>query len=262
VIADNHNHFLMAGDIDLILGAAAEAPIDEIAFCEHVFNITEARESIDGLDRIRPEGSALSHGEYLRTVHHAAERAAIPVRVGMELDVRPDEPEFERQMEAFVDRYGEAWDVAIGSVHTITGRVSVHALPSAPAEEAWDDYVDRLLSAVSSGRFDVVSHPVRLGTVLEGMPEALPDRLGELAASAAEADVALEVNGSDYRQRPDLVEHLIRACVRSGTAISLGSDAHVPRAVGRVANAVPLLRELGVTNVARFVRRSRELVPL
>jgi len=98
--------------------------------------------------------------------------------------------------------------------------------------------------------------------VLEGMPEALPDRLGELAASAAEADVALEVNGSDYRQRPDLVEHLIRACVRSGTAISLGSDAHVPRAVGRVANAVPLLRELGVTNVARFVRRSRELVPL
>ncbi len=262
MIADNHNHFLMAGDIDLILGAAADAPIDEIAFCEHVFNITEARQSIDGLDRIRPEGSALSHGEYLRTVHHAAERAAIPVRVGMELDVRPDEPEFERQIEAFVEQYGDAWDVAIGSVHTISGRVSVHALPPTPADEAWDDYVDRQLAAVSTRRFDVVSHPVRLGHVLEGMPDALPGRLGELAASAAEADVALEVNGSDFRHRPDLVEHLIRGCVRHGTAISLGSDAHVPRAVGRVANAVPLLRELGVTQVARFVGRTRELVPL
>ena len=147
MIADNHNHFLMAGDIDLILGAAADAPIDEIVFSEHVFNITEARQSIDGLDRIRPEGSALSHGEYLRTVHHAAERAAIPVRVGMELDVRPDEPEFERQIEAFVGQYGDAWDVAIGSVHTINGHVSVHALPPTSADEAWEDYLDRQLAA-------------------------------------------------------------------------------------------------------------------
>jgi HisJ family histidinol phosphate phosphatase len=262
VIADNHNHFLMAGDIDLILGAAADAPIDEITFCEHVFNITEARESIGELGRIRPEGSALSHAEYLRTVREAGERSRIPVHVGIELDVRPDEPDFERQIEAFVDEYGEAWDVAIGSVHSISGRVSVHALPTVAPEAAWDDYVDRQLQAISSGRFDVVSHPVRLGQVLEGTPDGLPDRLGELAAAAADADVALEVNGSDYGHRPDLVGHLVRACVRHRAAISLGSDAHVPRAVGRVANAVPLLRELGITQVARFSRRSRELVPL
>jgi histidinol phosphatase-like PHP family hydrolase len=180
----------------------------------------------------------------------------------MELDVRPDEPVFERQIEAFVEVYGDAWDVAIGSVHSISGRASVHARPSVDASEAWDDYVERQLAAVACGRFDVVSHPVRLGFAVDGMPASLPDRLDELAATAAEADVALEVNGSDYRNRPDLVEHLVRACVRHGTAVSLGSDAHVPRAVGRVANAVPLLRELGLTKIARFVRRSRELVPL
>jgi histidinol phosphatase-like PHP family hydrolase len=129
-------------------------------------------------------------------------------------------------------------------------------------DEAWADYMERLVIATSSHRFDVISHPIRLGNSVPGIPAAVPGLLGELARVAAREQVALEVNGSDLRRRPDLIDVYVDALATHGAPVSLGSDAHLPRSVGGVRGVIPLLRERGITRIARFDQRQMELVPL
>ena len=46
--------------------------------------------------------------------------------------------------------------------------------------------------------------------------------------------MALEVNGSDLRVYPELVQLLCESIARAGAPVSLGSDAHRPHGVGAV----------------------------
>src|SRR4051812_15799172 len=101
VIPDNHNHFLMAGGIDLMLAAAAEAGLEEIAFAEHLFHMNEARAAIPVLGAMRPEGQPLDHRTYVETVRAAGERSPLDVVVGIEIDARPDDEAFEAAVAAF-----------------------------------------------------------------------------------------------------------------------------------------------------------------
>ena len=246
-----------------MLAAAAARGLAEIAFCEHVFHVVEALDAVPWLGRFRPEAAPLGHADYARAVREAAERAALPVRLGVELDVYADDPEVDRGTVAFVEAHGAEWDVALGSVHVIAGDIDVHGPElRIGVEAAWEDYQRRIAAAARSGSYDVVTHPVRLGEALRGAPTRLAELLDESARAAAESGTALEVNGYDTHNRPDLVEELIRACARHDTPISLGSDAHSPPMVGSVLAALPMLQRAGVERVARFERRRLELVPL
>jgi histidinol-phosphatase (PHP family) len=263
VIPDNHNHYLMAGGIDVMLAAAARERLDEIAVTEHNFHIVEQLELAPYLRRWEPEGGPITHAEYVETVRGAAHDASLVVRLGIELDVRADDPELERGTQAFRDAYGADWDLVLGSVHVIRDDVPVQDVEIAfPAADAWEDYLQRVGTAAASGRYDVVTHPVRLGFSIPGMPSAVPSLLDRVARTAAYEGVALEVNGSDLRHRPDLVQELITACARHRTPVSCGSDAHLPGSVGCIRDALPLLRAAGITHVARFEHRRRELVPI
>lgn len=263
MIPDNHNHFLMAGGIDVMLAAAAREGLSEIAFAEHVFHINEALDEVPYLRRWRPEGGPLSLDEYVRTVREADGAGGVVVRLGIELDAIPDDVDFERRTQAFRQAHPVDWDVVLGSVHVLRDDVGVQdARILFPAADAWEDYLQRIGAIAASGRYDVITHPVRLGFSLPGMPAAVPSLLDRVARTAAHEGVALEVNGSDLRHRPDLVSTLVRACARHRTPISLGSDAHLPGSVGGVKDAVPLLREAGIREVARFRARVLELVPL
>jgi histidinol phosphatase-like PHP family hydrolase len=122
--------------------------------------------------------------------------------------------------------------------------------------------MERLVLAASSHRFDVISHPIRLGNSVPGIPDVIPGLLEDLAHVAAREHVALEVNGSDLRRRPDLVHVLLDALAKHDAPVSLGSDAHLPRSVGGVRGVIPMLRARGIARVARFERRQMELVPL
>ena len=103
---------------------------------------------------------------------------------------------------------------------------------------------------------------MRLAQSHPDAPPFVATRLGELAETAARADVALEVNGTDLERRPDLVEILVDACARHATAVSLGSDAHRPQKAGRVRAAIPLLRRAGIDRIVAFELRNRIAVPL
>ena len=260
---DNHNHFLLAGDIDAMVAAAEKAGISDLVFSEHNFHLDEARDAIPYLaERWTPEGPPLPVERYVEQVRAAGEGADVHVLLGLEVDVRPEDPAFERASDAFTATRDD-WDVVLGSVHTLSDDVSVQdeSISMRPAE-AWADYAERLLIAAGSRRFDVISHPVRLGNSVAGIPDAVPGLLEELARVAAREGVALELNGSDLRRRPDLIEVYVDALAKHGPPVSLGSDAHLPRSVGGVRGVIPLLRSRGIERVARFEHRQMQLVPL
>jgi len=264
VIADLHNHYLRAGEVDAMVEAAARAGVAEVAITEHVFHLTEAREASTYLrTRFVPEGTPLPHAEYVAAVAAAAARASIPVRVGVELDVRPEDEELAATTARLRTELGAIWDVVIGSVHVIDEDRDIHLLDDARLPDAiWADYVGRLRHLVASGLYDVVSHPVRLGTSLPGVPATVPALLDDLARDAARHDCPLEINGTDHRRRPDLVRLLVISCARYKAPVALGSDAHRPGRAGCVVDTLPLLRELRVGSAANFVRRVRADLPL
>jgi histidinol phosphatase-like PHP family hydrolase len=261
---DLHNHYLRAGDIHAMTRAAVAAGVDELGFAEHVFHIEEARAASPYLrDRFEPEGPPLSHAAYVADVRAAAAAAPIPVRLGIELDVRPEDAALEQAIAEFRAAHGAAWDIVIGSVHVIDGDEDIHALQDRrPPLAIWRDYVERLRAAVASRRYDIVSHPVRLGFGLGETPAGVAGLLLDLAREAARHDCPLELNGTDLRQRPDLVALLVAACARVGAPVALGSDAHAPRRAGCVLEGIPLLREHGIRSVAAFVARQRFDRPL
>ena len=253
----------MAGGPEPMLAAARGRGLLEIAFCEHVFHVQEALDAIPWLRRFHPEGEPMSHAAYAAAVRGAARDAGVTVRLGLEIDVYPDLEGYEEAVAALAATYGGDWDVALGSVHVLSGEADVQGRTFAAEPEAvWADYLARVAVAASSGRYDVITHPVRLAYSLPDAPRLLLELLDRAAGEAAAADVALEVNGFDAALYPALVRELVAACVRHGTAISLGSDAHRPEQVGSVLAALPMLRELGVREVASFDRRERRMVPL
>jgi histidinol phosphatase-like PHP family hydrolase len=260
---DNHNHFVMAGGIGPMVEAAERNGISDIAFSEHNFHLDEAREAIPYLAaRWTPEGPPLPLARYVEEVRAAGERSRVRVLLGLEVDVRPEDDAFERATDAFTARRDD-WDVVLGSVHTMSDDVSVQDEPVVMApDDAWADYLGRVTIAAGSGRFDVISHPVRLGYSVPGIPAAVPSLLEGVARVAASEGVALEVNGADLERRPDLVGLLVAILARYDAPVSLGSDAHLPNSVGRARAVLPLLREHGVKRIARFERRQLELVPL
>ena len=196
---DNHNHFVMAGDIDAMVEAAERQGISAIAFSEHNFHLDEAREAIPYLAaRWTPEGPPLPLARYVEEVRTAGERSRVQVLLGLEVDVRPEDDAFEQATDAFT-AHRDDWDIVLGSVHTMSDDVSVQDEPVAMSpDDAWADYLGRVTIAAGSGRFDVISHPVRLGYSMHGIPAAVPSLLDGVARVAASEGVAVEVNGADF----------------------------------------------------------------
>jgi histidinol-phosphatase (PHP family) len=267
VVHDNHNHLVANGDAAAMLRAAEAAGLAGFAFTEHVFHIDEARAASRYLGTRwegELEGPPIGVDRYLAEIRSAAEAVpAVAVTVGLELEHWPDDPRVGEVQDAFIASRAGDWDIVLGSVHCLTGDHSIFD-PSMPlsAGEAWDDYLERLGDAVEHGGYDVVTHPVRLAVSRPDVPGDLAARLDALAERAAASDTPLEVNGSDTRGYPELVRLLCESIGRAGARVSLGSDAHYPRRVGGVLDAVEMLRAAGVREAVAFERGVRRDVPL
>jgi histidinol-phosphatase (PHP family) len=266
-VHDNHNHLVANGDALGMVRAAEAAGLASFAFTEHVFHLDEARAASRYLGTRwdgELEGPPIGVERYLAEIAAAGEAVpAVAVTAGLELEHWPDDPGVREVQDAFVASRAADWDIVIGSVHCLSGDHSIFdaSMPLA-ATEAWDDYFARLADAVERGGYDVVTHPVRLAVSRPDVPSDLTERLDRLAGLAAANDVALEVNGSDVRVFPDLVQLLCASIGRAGAPVSLGSDAHYPRRVGAVLPGVEFLRAAGVRTAVAFERGRRRDVPL
>ena len=266
-VHDNHNHLVANGDAVSMVRAAEAAGLASFAFTEHVFHLDEARAASGYLGSRwdgELEGPPIGVERYLSEIAEAGEAVpAVAVRAGLELEHWPDDARVREAQDAFVAEHAGDWDIVLGSVHCLSGDHSIFDtdIPMS-SEVAWADYMERLCDAVEHGGFDVVTHPVRLAVSRPDPPAELGGWLDRLAALAAANDVALEVNGSDVRGYPELVQLLCESIARAGALVSLGSDAHRPRRVGAVLDGLGLLRAAGLHEAVAFERRRRTVVPL
>lgn len=263
LIADNHNHFLMSDPVTMAAAAAARG-IDTIAFTEHAQHLCEVRRAIPYLaNRWAVEGRPLARRAYLDAIDDARADAPIELRAGLELDARPHHHEYERLLDELVAPADPEWDVIIGSVHVLSDDSGIEETRGATDTLAvWRDYAELQAAAAASGRYDILSHPVRLGFSVPGRPASLPDLLDQITRAAAVHGVAVEINGNDLSVRPDLVTELVASVRRRGAHVSLGSDAHLPAAAGAVTAALPLLQAHGISHCALLRQRRLELVPV
>ena len=253
------SEYFTAGNAERYRAAAEEHGIQELGVAEHVYRFSAALEvwehpfwrqwATDDLD------------EYCGFV-----REETDLRLGIEADFVPGR---EDRIANLLD--GRDWDFVVGSVHFLrdasldTEDYSIWGTGES-AEKIWRRYFDTIAESALSGLYDVIGHPDLVKVWGDKAPR--PDKdlryFYEPAVEAfAEAGVAVELStaglrkpvGEQYPARPYL-EMILEA----GCPIALSSDAHLPEQLGfRYEQALELLDELGVKELAVFERRQRRM---
>jgi histidinol-phosphatase (PHP family) len=241
--------------------AASERGIELLGVSEHVHRFTQAlevwrhpwweRSAQDDID------------EYCRFV-----REETDLKLGIEADFIPSrEDRMANLLEA------REWDYVLGSVHFL-GDLAVDddewdVWTSADPDKVWRRYFETLGEAARTGMFDILSHPdlVKVWGKERPLPEGDLRRFYDLAMDGiAESDVAIEVStaglrkpvGEIYPARP-----FLEMCLEAGRPVTLSSDAHEPNDLAyRYEEAVEMLQEIGVTEIAVYERRERRMEPL
>lgn len=196
---------------------------------------------------------------------------------GIEVCYQPDRMDF---ILDFLERCD--FDLVILSVHYF-GAEAVHVRANwagLDAVEGTRRYLETVLDAVQfcerlhddRGRvFDVLGH---LDVVKrysqrflgENKVARFGDLLDEILSTCLRADVIPEVNTSTLRQDMDEpmpgADTITRYIRLGGSAVSLGSDAHLPTNVGAdFDRAVAVLRSTGINHAAVFKKRERLIIP-
>jgi len=176
----------------------------------------------------------------LQDIELARKDARIPVFIGMEANIIG--------MDGQIDLEGwvvEKLDVVVVGLHKLDS--SGHQ-----PEELVREYLNAVMNVMERQRVDILAHPFHFHSYLA--PHLSPDEIDQFAKLAAERGVAVELN-SKYRV-PD--ENLLRACLREGVKLSIGTDAHTVAEVGRVDWPMTMLRRVGARQedmiLDRFLR--------
>jgi len=121
-------------------------------------------------------------------------------------------------VEANVDADGNVVDVADDVLADLD---VVVASPHSGLGEDGGDQTERLIAAVEHPHVDVLGHPS--GRLINDRP-AMEFDVAALAAAAAAADTALEVNSNPHRL--DLWGSAVQTAVEAGATIAVDTDAH------------------------------------
>jgi histidinol-phosphatase (PHP family) len=258
--------YFTAGNVERYREAADERGIEELGAAEHIHRFVQsldvwqhpwyrhwARDDID---------------EYCDFLRGAG------LKVGIEADFLPGrEDRLQNLLEA------RDWDYVVGSVHFLRDdAVDLHGEPdwaswdiwrATDPERVWRAYFETLGEAARTGMFDILAHPdlVKVFAGRVPVPEGDLRRFYERAMDGiAESDVAVEVSTAGLRKPAQEIypaPAFLEMCLDAGRPVALSSDAHLPEQVGHeYERALELLDGLGVTEIAVFEGRSREMEPL
>jgi len=242
--------------------AASAAGIEELGVSEHVYRFEQAL-SIWDHPYWREQATDDLDGYCLFV------REQTDLRLGLEVDFVPGR---EERTANLIDRC--ELDYVIGSVHFVGDlavdfdRFDVWERGETP-EEIWRRYFGMLAEAARSGLFDVLAHPdlVKMWGSARPLPVGDPRRYYEPAVEAiAESGIAVEVSTAGLRKPVAEIypsRSFLAWCVEAGVPVALSSDAHRPEQIGfAYGEALQLLNDVGVHELAVFERRRRKLAPL
>lgn len=168
------------------------------------------------------------------------------------------------------------YDVVIGSIHNLRGRLDFHHMQSfedAPVEDMINEYFDEIIQMLEWGNFDILAHityPFRYIYNICGYIEDInkySKKVDELLKLCAEKDKALEINmgGLNYpinKPSPD-IDTVKRYKQLGGRLVSVGSDSHYAERIGfGIERAYQIAREAGFDFVAMYNERKVSEFPI
>jgi histidinol-phosphatase (PHP family) len=255
--------YFTPANVDRYRAVAEERGIAELGCAEHIYRFVQALDvwqhplwrdsAVDDLDAYA--GFVRSHTD---------------LRLGIEADFIAGRDD---QMATLLGSI--EWDFVVGSVHF----VGEHAVDHDGYEvwdhrthgpdELWRRYFVTLGEAARTGLFDILAHPdlVKMWGSRRPVPEGDLRRFYELAMDGiAASGIAVEVSTAGLRKPVGELypsREFLSMCVEAGCPVALSSDAHVPGDVGRdYDEALALLDDVGVTELAVFERRERRMEPI
>ena len=245
---------------------ASEHGISELGVSEHIYRFRQALElwrhpfwegyARDDLD---------AYCEFVR--------GETDLRLGIEADfVRGAEDRTAAMLEA------RPFDYVVGSVHFIReGAVDMDEYSAwgtgggSSAEHVWSRYFETVAESARSGLFDIIAHPDLVKYWGPAHPDRIPARdlryfYEPTVEALAESDVAVELSTAGLR-KPAGEMYPARAflamCAEARVPVALSSDAHRPEDVGAgYEQALELLADLGIGELAVFERRTRRVEPV
>jgi histidinol-phosphatase (PHP family) len=254
--------FFTAANAERYREAAAERGIEELGVSEHVYRFTQALEIWD--HEFWRHCARDDLDDYCAFV-----REETDLKLGIEADFVPGR---EDRTAALLD--GRDWDYVVGSVHFLGDsavdydRYDVWTTGESP-DRVWRRYFEWIGEAAMSGLFDVLAHPdlVKHWGRERPWPERDPRYYYEVAMEGiAESGVAVELSTAGLRKPVGEIypaRALLEMVVDAGNPIALSSDAHRADDLGRdYEQALELLDDLGVTELAVFENRERRLEPI
>ena len=255
--------YFTPGNAERYRETAAERGVQELGVSEHIHRFTAAldvwqhpfwrQSATDDLDR------------YVEFV-----REETDLKLGIEADYIKGR---EDRMGGLLEKHD--WDYVLGSVHFL-GDFAVdfddetdiwrHEMS---AERVWKRYFDAVAESARCGLFDVITHPdlVKIWGSARPAPDKDPRFYYEPVVEAMlDGGVAMEVSTAGLRKPVNEIypsRAFLEMAVDAGLPIALSSDAHRPEHLAHgYEQAVELLNECGVTEIAVFEHRERRMEPL
>ena len=254
--------YLTAENAERYRVVASERGIEELGVAEHVYRFTQA------LDVWQHELWRHSARDDL-DAYCAFVCDETDLRLGIEADFIPGRED--RMAELLAAR---EFDYVVGSIHFVGDgaldydRYDIWSTASSP-ERVWRTYFEWLAQAAMSGMFDILAHPdlVKYWGRERPQPERDLRYFYEVAMEGiAESGIAVEVSTAGLRKPVGELypaRAFLEMVVDAGNPIALSSDAHTPDDLGRdYEQALELLDELGVRELAVFEGRERRLEPI
>jgi histidinol-phosphatase (PHP family) len=241
---------------------ADDRGIAELGVAEHIYRFTAA------LD-------VWQHPLWVENAHDdldaycAFVREETDLRLGIEADFIPGREERMRNL-----LEAREWDYVVGSIHFLAeGAVDYERFDvwnnARSPDHVWRTYFTWLGELAATGMYDILAHPDLVKHWGDQRPRPEKDLrfYYDLAMEQiADAGIAVEVSTAGLRKPvgeiyPDRA--FLEMVADAGNPVALSSDAHTPEQLGfEYDQALALLDEVGIKEVAVFERRQRRLEPL
>jgi histidinol-phosphatase (PHP family) len=193
------------------------------------------------------------------------------IRLGAEVDFLPG---YENEI---LDELSKGtFDYIYGSVHLVENicvdykdeYLQEHLERLGGADGLWEKYWQTLERMIRTGMCDIISHidlPKKLASAKPTRDQT--EGFRHILKLIREYDLVMEINtgGIDrtFQRESYPSEHILRHAADFGIEMTLGSDAHAPKEIGRYfSQATALLNSLGWNRIVIFHNRQKEYISL
>jgi histidinol-phosphatase (PHP family) len=229
--------------------------LDEIGFSDH-FNFFPNDYSMNEEEL----------SDYAKMIKELKNKVKMPLRFGIEMDYIPD---FEKRIKSILKLY--RFDYVIGSIHLIDGwlfddQKKISGYNRWNKYALYQRYFELLRKAAESKMFNIMGHADIIKIFNFKPRKDIGDIMEETAVAFMKSKVCVEINTKGLEKPCKEMypsEKFLKICFEHGIPITLGSDAHCPRNVGRnFDKAVTLAKRIGYDKIATFENRKMKLMDL